>query len=103
MIFLCLRCDCDGASAGGRSYKELHAPVHQGIIGIDGFFIVQLVVFVLLFHLIAVNTTRCIDLFNGQLGSVDHSLPVCRSATGKRSDRTDLKNGFSICTLSRCA
>ena len=78
-----------GSTGGGGANQNLHAPVHQGVVGVDGLFAVGLVVLALELKLDL--GVAGVDLVDGQLGTVDHGLTVDGGVTGQGADGAQLK------------
>ena len=80
--------NCRGT--GCRSYQELHSPVFQAVICVNGFLLVMLVIRLLILNLIPVDTAIGINLVNGNLRTVHYGIPVNGSTSRQRSLGSDL-------------
>ena len=67
----------DGSAGGGGADEDLHAPVHHGVVGVDGLLAVGLVVLLLILELdLAVAG---VDLIDGQLSALNNGQTIDRS------------------------
>ena len=78
-----------GSTGGGGADQNLHAPVHQLVVGVGGLFAVGLVILALELKLDL--GVAGVDLVDGQLGTVDHGLAVDGGVTGQGADGTQLE------------
>ena len=88
---------------GNRTHQQVHAPVFQIVVRIDGFFRIVFIILEFEFDLHTGDTARFVDLFNSHFGAVFNSFAINSRSTGGRSDTTDLQNLFhfvACCTTS---
>ena len=82
--------DRDAGAGGDRSEQDLHAPVHQGVVGVDG--LVAGVGFIVLrLELKLDGAVRGVDLVNGDLGCVHNGIAVDGGAAGQGALSADLE------------
>ena len=81
----------DGGAGGDRAYQNLHTPVHQAVIGVDGGLTVGHVVLKLELDLGAVHAAGGVDFVNGDLAAVHDGLAVDGSVTGDGAYAAEVK------------
>ena len=85
----------DRGGGGGRAYEDLHAPVEEVVVGIDGFFGV---VFIVLRLDLDLDAALGVDLLGSQLGAVFRGVAVLCVVAGQRADGADLQSGAALST-----
>ena len=90
-------------SGGNAAAENLHTPVHEVVVSVDGLFCVVLVVLSVELNLEAAHS---VDLVNRDLSAVLCSSAINGSATGQGTDKADLQSvagSGSVCVVvSRC-
>ena len=90
-------------SGGNAAAENLHTPVHEVVVSVDGLFCVVLVVLSVELNLKAAHS---VDLVNRDLSAVLCSSAINGSATGQGADKADLQSvagSGSVCVVvSRC-
>ncbi len=81
----------DGGAGGHGADLDLHTPVEQGVVGIDGLFAVSLVVLALQLKLHAAGGVELVDC---DLGGVDNGIAIDGGGAGQGAADADLKRAF---------
>ena len=80
--------DGDAGRGRGGAHQDLHAPVLQGVVGVDGLLGVVLVVLPVEGHL---GGAGSVDLVDGDLGAILGGRAVDGCSSGNGADATDLE------------
>ena len=78
----------DGGAGGDGAHQDLHAPVHQGVVGVDGGLAVGHVVLGLELKL---DAAQGVDLVHGDLGAVHGGVAVDGGVAGQGAHAAQLK------------
>ena len=91
IVRCCHICDCDTRRCCYRTVKDLHTPVFQGVVGVDRFLRVILVILKTILNLRTVDTACLINLINSDLRAVLCRITINRRCSCCRSDSADVK------------
>ena len=94
----------DAGLCGSSAHEDLHTPVHQIVVGVDGFFDIVLIVLRVQREL---NAAFCVDFIDSKLRTVFGGNAVHGRVTCQRTDQAELQSiaafGILFTTASKKA
>ena len=87
-VAVAFRRNCDTGLSGNGAEDYLHAPILKGVVSVNGFLCVVLIILKLQLKL---SAAEGVDLVNGDLSAVLNCDAVGSSGAGKGADAADLE------------